>query len=67
MINGAESGGTIIAVSDRFMDAKFTEVLPGGILTSVKGNWGKFKINVGVLYRPSMGKGAGSLRMKPKP
>ena len=40
MINGAESGGTIIAVSDRFMDAKFTEVLPGGILTSVKRNWG---------------------------
>ena len=42
MIAGAESGGSILAVSDRFMDAKFTEILPGGILAGVKGNWGKF-------------------------
>ena len=66
MIAGAESGGSILAVSDRFMDAKFTEILPGGILTGVKGNWGKFKLNIGLLYRPSMGKGTGSLRQKAK-
>ena len=66
MIPGAEAGGSILAVSDRFMDAKFSEILPGGILSGVKGNWGKFKMNIGLLYRPSMGTGAGSLRQKAK-
>ena len=66
MIAGAESGGSILAVSDRFMDAKFTEILPGGILAGVKGNWGKLKMNIGLLYRPSMGTGIGSLRQKAK-
>ena len=65
-INGAEAGGAIIVVSDRFMDAKFLEILPGGVLSGVKGNWGKYKINVGLLYRPSNGGGAGSLRQKAK-
>ena len=65
-INGAEAGGAIIAVSDRFMDAKFLEVLPGGVLSGVKGNWGKYKINVGLLYRPSNGGGVGSLSQKAK-
>ena len=48
------------------MDAKFLEILPGGVLSGVKGNWGKYKINVGLLYRPSNGGGAGSLRQKAK-
>ena len=58
---GCLSGGAIMVSSDQFMDTKYQEILPFGMLSMVHGSWGKHKIKVALIYRPSDDKGDKSL------